>query len=408
MQPRHVIARALVAVTPESAIRIAGLSVLQRTVFALERAGVRSIALVVGGHDERPNATTRCPDTRLHRVTPAEVPTVADGDALVLSRALVLDSAWVTAIAELERPDPPVLAIDTRDSGGGAAATGAYLIAHRGCAEIRRLLAGELDPSAAQAVAREFPRAIVATGVCRRVGPDAETALLRSLRKKTDGFFAYWFDRRLSTAISRRLVCTDVSPNQISVFTLLPALAAAGLIAVTDPLISGLGALLYWVSTILDGCDGEVARLKYLESAKGARLDLLCDNIGLVALFTGLVAHVHSGSPGPALLYAGAAIIAGMLAAIIIEYRLIARPRIRARGNRAPLGPAEVKRHELYERLASRDFAYLLPPLAFTGTLNWFVWATAIGVNVFWIALLVWVVRKRRSLPAASATVEYP
>jgi len=399
-----VIASALVRVTPESAIRIAGLSVLQRTVLALERAGIPSITLVCDTHDESPNVVPRHPDTRLHRFTPAEVPAFTDGDHLVLSRALVLDTAWVAAIAELGPSDTPVLAIDTPESRRGPAAIGAYLVAGHRTAEIRQLLTGE--PLGAE-TERAFARAIVATGVCRPVGPDAETALLRSLRKKTDGFFAYWFDRRLSTAISRRLVRTGITPNQISVFTVLPALAAAGLVAVADPVVSGLGALLYWGSTILDGCDGEVARLKYLESAKGARLDLLCDNIGLVALFSGLVVQVYRGAPGPALLFAGAAIIAGMLAAIIIEYLLIARPRIRGGPNQVRLSPAEVKRRELYERLASRDFAYLLPPLAFTGTLSWFVWATAIGVNLFWIALLAWVVRKRRASPAVDATVGY-
>jgi phosphatidylglycerophosphate synthase len=166
------------------------------------------------------------------------------------------------------------------------------------------------------------------------------------------------------------------------------------LLAAPGRLLSGLGAILYLISTILDGCDGEVARLKYLESAKGARLDLLCDNIGLVALFLGIIVHAYFEVPGPQLLYAGGAVVGGLVAAQVIGYLLIARPRIRRGGGDGPLTPAEVKRRELYERLASRDFAYLLPVLAFTGTLSWLVWATALGVNLFWIALVAIVVRK--------------
>gem|GEM_PF-5447729 len=248
-----MIAGAVIVVTPHSVVRIAGLSVLQRMVFALERAGIQSIALVVDGHGDGPHGAleTRRPDTRLCRITPSEAPAFPDGEILVLSRALVIDAAWVTAVAELERPDAPVVVIDSPDPEAGSGATGAYLAACPSGAEIRRLWAGGPDSSVADTVAPECPRVTLATEVCRRVTPEAETALLRSLRKKTDGFFAYYFDRRLSTAISRRLVRTGITPNQISVFTLLPALAAAGLIAQADPLTSGMGALLYWASTIL-------------------------------------------------------------------------------------------------------------------------------------------------------------
>src|SRR5262249_16480475 len=38
-----------------------------------------------------------------------------------------------------------------------------------------------------------------------------------------------------------------------------------------------VGAVLFQLHSILDGCDGEIARAKYLESPSGQRLDGLCD-----------------------------------------------------------------------------------------------------------------------------------
>ncbi|MGE5148039.1 MAG: CDP-alcohol phosphatidyltransferase family protein [Candidatus Eiseniibacteriota bacterium] len=398
------VTEAVILTTPDSALRVAGLSVLQRMVFALERAGVRAIALVADdGAEPSAMPATRRPETRLRRCAPDDLAPATGGDILVFRRAVVLDVAAAEALVGLGSAAHPVQAIDAVDRTGVPVATGALLVAAEAAADLPRLI---IDGAGAA------PRRALAAGVCHPLAPGAgaregraaETALLASLRRKSDGFFAYWFDRRISTALSRHLVRTGVTPNQITVATLVPALLGAVLLALPGTVSSGIGALLYWLSTVLDGCDGEVARLKYRESPSGARLDLLCDNVGLVALFLGIVVHVYREVPGLALVYAGAAIVGGMLAAMILEYRLITRPRIRQSLAERALTPAERRRRQIYERLASRDFAYLLPILAFTGTLSWFVWATALGVNLFWLALLVLVVRKpaRAALPDVS------
>jgi hypothetical protein len=44
--------------------------------------------------------------------------------------------------------------------------------------------------------------------------------------------------------------------------------------------------------------------------------------------------------------------------------------------------------NRLIDGLANRDFSLLLVICALTGTLQWFLWATAIGVNLFWLIVL--------------------
>ena len=41
----------------------------------------------------------------------------------------------------------------------------------------------------------------------------------------------------------------------------------------------------------------------------------------------------------------------------------------------------------LYERLASRDFVYVVVVLTAVERLEWFVWSAAVGANVFWLSL---------------------
>jgi phosphatidylglycerophosphate synthase len=384
-------------------MRVVGLSVLQRTIFALERAGVHSITLIARSAAD-PSLTaplTRARKTRVHWCAPGELPERVEGETLLLLRPVVLNSKAIDALSKLGDSANPVIALHASDRSGKFIATGAYLVAGAVADTMRRLLDENVAPNT-RPTNSDYPCVRLPAGLFYPLGSDsgpseiraAEKMLLGSLRKNTDGFFAYWFDRRISTAISRVLVLTRVTPNQISIFTLIPALAGAALVAAPGRLLSGLGAILYLISTILDGCDGEVARLKYLESAKGARLDLACDIIGLVALFLGIIVHVHSEVGGTSMMYVGGAAIGGLVAAQAIEYLLITRPRIRSGEGNGPVSPNELKRRELYERLASRDFAYLLPVLAFTGTLSLFVWATAVGVNLFWVALVVIVARK--------------
>ena len=54
-----------------------------------------------------------------------------------------------------------------------------------------------------------------------------------------------------------------------------------------------LGALLAQLSSILDGCDGEIARLKLLKSKFGRWLDQVLDRYSDLFIFTGLTFHTY-------------------------------------------------------------------------------------------------------------------
>lgn len=200
----------------------------------------------------------------------------------------------------------------------------------------------------------------------------AETALLRRLGRQGDSFIVRQVNRRLSQAFTRQLVQTAVTPNQITLVSALLGLSGAFLLAQPTQLAQVLGSLLFLWSTIIDGCDGEVARLTFQESDFGGKLDVMMDNVVHLFLFPGIAIGVYRETHDPLALVLGGLTLGGVMTAMAAYV-----PALWWRsGNRG-------SHMRIHESLASRDFAYLLLLLALFDRLEWFLWATAIGTYLF-------------------------
>jgi choline kinase/phosphatidylglycerophosphate synthase len=108
----------------------------------------------------------------------------------------------------------------------------------------------------------------------------ARQALTQQLYKPTDGPVSRNINRRLSIKISAHLAQYDVSPNLITLVSFILA-TLSGIFfffgGYHNILIGGIVAQL---SSILDGCDGEIARLKFKGSNFGKWLDRVLDRYG--------------------------------------------------------------------------------------------------------------------------------
>ncbi len=128
----------------------------------------------------------------------------------------------------------------------------------------------------------------------------AERLLLRQLRQKpTDGPVARHLNRPLSIRLSRWLVRTPLTPTQLSWLSFLVAAAGAVALALPGYPALALGGLLAQLSSVLDGCDGEVARLKLQTSERGGWLDAVLDRYADALLVGGLTHHAWLAAPGP-------------------------------------------------------------------------------------------------------------
>jgi len=216
----------------------------------------------------------------------------------------------------------------------------------------------------------------------------AESWLLRSLIKASEGFMSRHVERRISLAVTRRLVWTALTPNGMTAVSLAVGLAGAPFFLSGVPEWQVAGALLFLLHSILDGCDGEIARLKFLESSGGAALDFWGDNAVHVAVF-GCMAlgwSIASGSPWP--LFLGVVAVASTLvAAFALAPNKVSVP---TQGAPGPTGPRMV------DALANRDFIYLIIALAAFGKSAWFLVLVAVGTPVF-VLLRLWADRRQGS-----------
>lgn len=119
-----------------------------------------------------------------------------------------------------------------------------------------------------------------------------QNILTRSLRKPlgrdADGLVAYFINRPCSLQISKRLANSFVTPNMVTLVGLLIGLAAAALIATGHYPLMALAVVLWQISSMVDGIDGELARMRMSPSHKGEWFDTVADDVTNITFMLGL------------------------------------------------------------------------------------------------------------------------
>jgi phosphatidylglycerophosphate synthase len=236
--------------------------------------------------------------------------------------------------------------------------------------------------------------------------PRAEDWLLRSLVKDTEGFMSRHVERPISLAVSRRLAATRVSPNTMTLVSVAVGLAGAALFLSWRPGAALVGALLVLLHSILDGCDGELARLKFQESRFGGILDFWGDNVVHSVLFGTIAVAWSRQSADRWPLFAGAAAILGTLLSAAFVYRhtmaQVAEGPLFTSVSQSP----DTRFSRFADALARRDFLYLLLVLAAFGKARWFLVMAAAGSPIYFLLLLAiaWTGR-RGEAPGDTAAV---
>jgi 1L-myo-inositol 1-phosphate cytidylyltransferase / CDP-L-myo-inositol myo-inositolphosphotransferase len=140
----------------------------------------------------------------------------------------------------------------------------------------------------------------------------AASRLRRSLTKEADGPISRYLNRPISTRVSMALAHLPIHPDVVSVTAFLVAIAAASMLATAHGLVGGILAQL---ASLLDGVDGEIARLQVRAGPGGALLDGILDRVADAAILGGLaVWAIQAGSdPGLVASLAVAATAGAML-----------------------------------------------------------------------------------------------
>ncbi len=188
--------------------------------------------------------------------------------------------------------------------------------------------------------------------------------------------------RPFSKKMTRSLLNTPVTPNQITLFSFVMGLGSAICFAGGTYLLNVFGGLSLLFSTWLDGTDGEIARLKFMESELGGKLDIICDNIVHFFVFGAIGWGVSKATGDETYLYLGGLAAFASLASFILLGSTIFKK------NSGAISPAPDSEPSMAEKLANRDFINFLMLMALIDQIKIFIIIAAIGATIFTIYLV--------------------
>jgi 1L-myo-inositol 1-phosphate cytidylyltransferase / CDP-L-myo-inositol myo-inositolphosphotransferase len=326
---------------------VAGLPSLKRTLLTLARAGIKTVHVVLGFEAQRVRdavaddpAYARAgltigfienPDfdkgsgvalltARPHVSGPFLLSTVdrVYDDALARAAAAADTSVadlWLcvargaTAVVDAETPDvrltdgrvaeigKPVAGADAIACGIYAASPKLFDTLGQGNLTLEdgvRTLVGE-----GRARAIEIGKAFWACAATPAARKQAQRGLFSRMRKPVDGLVSRTINRRISLAITGLFIDTKLTPNQMTIVANI--IGAFGVYFTWQGTWGtlALGAFLVQMQSVLDGCDGEIARLKFQSSRMGEWLDnVLDDTVNvLYGLALGVASSKLLGSP---------------------------------------------------------------------------------------------------------------
>jgi phosphatidylglycerophosphate synthase len=132
----------------------------------------------------------------------------------------------------------------------------------------------------------------------------------------SDGLIARHLNRPVSQRITERLLSRNVSPWQISLASFLTTLVAGLSFAMGHATTGGLVAQF---ASVLDGVDGEVARIRYQDSPFGGVYDALLDRIGDAALIGGMTLYGWLMGAGHSVVALGFGAVAGSSLSMLVQ-----------------------------------------------------------------------------------------
>lgn len=327
---------------------------------------------------------------------PGDTPATAIGGGLVVSPALLEDAAALM-------PLPVSGQLRDVPAGGAWPLSGLLRIrvedavaVDRIGRELRHRVTSRAPVPSGQDVSRGLGRLVLPL-----VEPSDVAAAERTIRlssyKETDNNVAR-FNRGMSLPISIALIRTPLTANQLSVALVAVGFYSAWLFSLGHFWAGVLGAFLSLAASVLDGCDGEIARLKYQESALGCWIETFGDYSYYIAIFVGLTLGAVRQTGWHGFYWLGAVALAGTL--ITFAFLIFLRSRITA-GHPDKLHAIARDRFRAEPTwwsgiiwrisfVATRSaMPYGILALSLVGGLPLVVVLAAIGANTYWISLVL-------------------
>lgn len=415
--------------------QIVGVSLFQRTVLTLQRAGIRQLIVLAGSEEEQlKQALVRAPRVSIPvrwmpiREFPLDDPRtweslaaeargycLLSGVGTVFSRRLIeqlrgdVQDGHVIVVAQkangrLQQPEQTPFPGFGLESGWNRIAdlivlpsfelsTAGRLACEIGAVPISRWLQrASIDGRVRVLTTGDDPSHWyhqVRTSADVR---QAERLLFSSLKGDFEGFMDRYFNRKLSHWFTRMFVALGVSPNAITMVATLVGLLAAGVFGFGTYAAGVAAALLFQLAAVIDCSDGEVARLTFTESPFGAWLDIAMDNVVHMAIFGGIAIGAYVNGVDNDRSWIPLALGIAAILGNILSFTLVNKAQTIRAASEWKTSVHAAWSDFMLKNVASRDFSVVVFLFALFGKLEWFLWIAAIGSIVFAL-VMVWVIR---------------
>jgi len=120
----------------------------------------------------------------------------------------------------------------------------------------------------------------------------AEKLVTDHIIGNTGGFIAQKINKRISMPISLLLAKTRIHPNYLTVINMIVGLMSSIVLLWNSYWDTVLGGFLFQLASVMDGVDGEVAKLTFKVSKIGGWLDTISDNTTLL-LFVSVLSYLY-------------------------------------------------------------------------------------------------------------------
>ncbi|MEO6776371.1 MAG: CDP-alcohol phosphatidyltransferase family protein [Kofleriaceae bacterium] len=270
----------VLAVDPLARVRIAGLTAKDRAVRVARRVGATRVRIVE--HDSELAGTTAWYTNDRPLLVIRADQLVHTGLVAPLSEALPHDGVLAAVVPEA----PAVQDLTPGSFAGALLASGPAATAL--VATLASGAALAMPTGATKIPHGNIARAPIATPAERRA---AHRLLYQILVKPQDNAITRYLYRPVSFPLTRMLVWTPITPNQISYAVAVLVAIGCWFTAYASHGMALLGTVIILLASYVDCCDGEVARVKLLSSRFGAWVDTIVDELSSVGYTIALGWH---------------------------------------------------------------------------------------------------------------------
>ena len=236
----------------------------------------------------------------------------------------------------------------------------------------------------------------------RKSSRQAKSMLFSHVTKSTSGPVSRHINARLSIPTSKLLIETGISPHLVTVLFVMPTgLMGAYLISRPDNYLCFALAGLFWqLAAVFDRCDGEIARVQLSESKFGAWFDTLTDNFAYLCGYVGFLLGINRlYGYDSTYMYLAFSAVGAMLITLILMYTYAIKTGSGSLQNYfvgfSRHVPAQEKGflYRIFERygfLAKRDFfSFIFLLCCFSDAFLFLYWYTVGGLHLLAIGVLM-------------------